>query len=216
MVWRLQTSRGRVIECRYLISALGTLNQPLIPDLPGLADYRGQIIHTAEWLPDIDMTGKRVAVIGAGASAIQVVPHAVEQADSVLAVIRTAPHVMPKPRNSTTRRLRSISETIQKSFRSFEKNNTTTGTSPRTPRLSWTRSFCGEPRRSGESTWNLLSVIHGCGKYSPPTLASAAVVPSCPIVSTQPCRSENYRHRRGDTTAHCLRGCLGNRREVRR
>ncbi|GAP61436.1 uncharacterized monooxygenase Mb0916 [Arthrobacter sp. Hiyo1] len=97
VVWRLQTSRGRVIECRYLISALGTLNQPLIPDLPGLADYRGQIIHTAEWLPDIDMTGKRVAVIGAGASAIQVVPHAVEQADSVLAVIRTAPHVMPKP-----------------------------------------------------------------------------------------------------------------------
>lgn len=97
LLWRLETSRGRIIECRYLISALGTLNQPLIPDLPGLEDFQGQLVHTAEWRSDIDMAGKRVAVVGAGASAIQVVPHAVEQAESVLAVIRTAPHVMPKP-----------------------------------------------------------------------------------------------------------------------
>lgn len=97
LLWRLETSTGRVVECRYLISALGTLNQPLIPDLPGLADYQGQLVHTAEWRPGIEMAGKKVAVIGAGASAIQVVPYAVEQADSVLAVIRTAPHVMPKP-----------------------------------------------------------------------------------------------------------------------
>ncbi|WP_291048973.1 NAD(P)/FAD-dependent oxidoreductase [Herbiconiux sp.] len=95
--WRLSLSTGESIECRFLVSALGTLNQPLIPDLPGLDEFEGRIVHTAEWPADLDLAGKRVAVIGAGASAIQVVPHAVQVASQVLVSIRTAPHVMPKP-----------------------------------------------------------------------------------------------------------------------
>ncbi|MBM9467773.1 flavin-containing monooxygenase [Nakamurella leprariae] len=95
--WGLETSRGARITCRFLISAIGTLNQPLVPDLPGMDEFTGTIVHTARWDPALDLRGKRVAVVGAGASAIQVVPHAVERADAVLVAIRTPPHVMPKP-----------------------------------------------------------------------------------------------------------------------
>jgi cation diffusion facilitator CzcD-associated flavoprotein CzcO len=96
-LWQLELSTGERIECRFLVSALGTLNQPLVPDLPGLDEFEGEVVHTAEWPEGLDLRGKRVAVIGAGASAIQVVPHAVEVGAAVLVSIRTAPHVMPKP-----------------------------------------------------------------------------------------------------------------------
>lgn len=95
--WELTLSHGGCMRCRFLISAIGALNAPLIPELEGFGDFRGEIVHTAEWHDDITLTGKRVAVIGAGASAIQVVPAAVDEADAVFVSVRTAPHVMPKP-----------------------------------------------------------------------------------------------------------------------
>lgn len=95
--WELRLSTGAVLRCRFLVSAIGSLNQPLIPRLEGFDDYPGEIVHTAEWHDGISMAGKRVAVIGAGASAIQVVPAAVEEADTVFVSVRTPPHVMPKP-----------------------------------------------------------------------------------------------------------------------
>lgn len=95
--WELTVTGDRRIACRFLILGTGTLNQPLIPDLPGREHYRGSVVHTAEWDPDLSMKGKRVAVVGAGASAIQVVPAAVDVASAVLVSVRTAPYVMPKP-----------------------------------------------------------------------------------------------------------------------
>jgi len=95
--WELTTSSGPRLRARFLVSAIGALNAPLIPDLDGVGDYRGEIVHTAEWHDGISMAGRRVAVIGAGASAIQVVPAAVRDAAAVFVSVRTAPHVMPKP-----------------------------------------------------------------------------------------------------------------------
>lgn len=95
--WELKLSTGNHLRCRFLVSAIGSLNQPLIPELEGFESYRGELVHTAEWREDLSMKGRRVAVIGAGASAIQVVPAAVEEAEAVFVSVRTAPHVMPKP-----------------------------------------------------------------------------------------------------------------------
>ncbi|WP_341578397.1 NAD(P)/FAD-dependent oxidoreductase [Microbacterium schleiferi] len=100
--WNLVLTGGRRIDTRFLILATGTLNQPLVPDLPGSDRYRGVIVHTAEWDTTLSMRGKRVAVIGAGASAIQVVPAAVDEADAVFVSVRTAPYVMPKPEERYT------------------------------------------------------------------------------------------------------------------
>ncbi len=95
--WELTLSTGARLRARFLISAIGALNQPLIPRLEDADRYQGEVVHTAQWHDGVSMAGKRVAVIGAGASAIQVVPAAVEAADAVLVSVRTPPHVMPKP-----------------------------------------------------------------------------------------------------------------------
>lgn len=95
--WELTLQDATAIRCRYLIPAVGAISRPLIPDLPGMDEFKGEIVHTAHWHKEIDFSGKRVAVVGAGASAIQVVPYAVGTADAVLTVIRTAPYVIPKP-----------------------------------------------------------------------------------------------------------------------
>lgn len=71
--WRLQTSAG-THEAAILIAACGQLSVPATPPLPGLEGFAGPAFHTAEWRHDVDLAGKRVAVIGTGCSAIQAVP----------------------------------------------------------------------------------------------------------------------------------------------
>lgn len=95
--WELDLSTGARLRCRFLVSAIGSLNQPLVPALEGFENFRGEVVHTAQWHDGISMVGKRVAVVGAGASAIQVVPAAVADAEAVFVSVRTPPHVMPKP-----------------------------------------------------------------------------------------------------------------------
>ncbi|MGW9265657.1 flavin-containing monooxygenase [Gordonia terrae] len=85
------------LDASVVISAVGLLNQPSIPDLPGLADFDGPTLHTAQWDPTLDLRGKRVAVIGTGASAMQFVPAAAEIADEVRVFQRTPQWAMPHP-----------------------------------------------------------------------------------------------------------------------
>jgi cation diffusion facilitator CzcD-associated flavoprotein CzcO len=71
--WLLETSAGPH-EAEVLVTACGQLSVPKVPPIPGLDDFDGPAFHTAEWRHDVDLAGKRVAVIGTGCSAIQVVP----------------------------------------------------------------------------------------------------------------------------------------------
>ena len=71
--WRLETDRGPH-EADVLITACGQLSVPSVPRLPGLDRFRGPAFHTARWRHDVELGGRRVAVIGTGCSAIQVVP----------------------------------------------------------------------------------------------------------------------------------------------
>lgn len=88
--WTVRTDDGLEIASRVLISATGALNRPKIPDIPGMNSFRGRIFHTAAWPGDLDLTGKRVAVVGAGASAMQVVP-AIADTVARLAVFQRSP-----------------------------------------------------------------------------------------------------------------------------
>src|SRR4051794_28903613 len=72
-VWRLETPRG-TYTADLLVAAPGPLSEPSIPELPGLDTFTGTVFHTATWNHDHDLTGRRVAVVGTGASAIQAVP----------------------------------------------------------------------------------------------------------------------------------------------
>src|SRR4051812_7034818 len=71
--WTVRTSRGD-LTADVLVSAAGALSEPKLPDIEGIESFGGEIFHSAQWRHDHDLTGKRVAVIGTGASAIQIVP----------------------------------------------------------------------------------------------------------------------------------------------
>ena len=99
--WRVEValpSGGTdVIEANAIISAVGQLNRPKIPDLPGLDTFGGPAFHSAEWEDQHDLAGKRIGVIGTGASAFQLVPQVAERAEQVTVFQRTAPWVIPNP-----------------------------------------------------------------------------------------------------------------------
>jgi cation diffusion facilitator CzcD-associated flavoprotein CzcO len=95
--WHVTTADGRRYTPRAVISAVGALHVPSYPDLPGLERFAGRAFHSAEWDHSYDLTGKRVAVIGTGASAIQFVPKVAEQAAALHVFQRTAPWIQPKP-----------------------------------------------------------------------------------------------------------------------
>ena len=93
MAWHVFTKDGREFIAQFLISGAGGLHIPLIPEFEGLDDYLAAgraAFHSAQWDHDVDITGKRVAVIGTGASAIQIVPEIVEDV-GVAAALPTHP-----------------------------------------------------------------------------------------------------------------------------
>ncbi len=94
-LWRLDTSAGE-ITARVLVSASGALAEPRFPDLPGLDTFRGALLHTARWDETLDLDGKRVAVVGTGASAIQVVPEVQPRAAHLTLFQRTPAYVIPR------------------------------------------------------------------------------------------------------------------------
>ena len=95
-VWRVTLGNGERIQARAVVSAVGQLNRPALPDIPGRGDFTGPSWHSARWDHAVDLTGKRVAVVGTGASAIQFVPEIAKTAARVDVYQRTPPYVLPK------------------------------------------------------------------------------------------------------------------------
>jgi cation diffusion facilitator CzcD-associated flavoprotein CzcO len=93
-VWRLQTSRG-ALTADFVISGGGGLSEPFIPDLPGAAEFAGTTFHSAQWDHGHDLTGRKVAIIGTGASTIQFLPIVQKSAGHITLFQRTPPWVFP-------------------------------------------------------------------------------------------------------------------------
>ncbi len=107
--WRLRTSRGE-ITADVLISASGPLSEPSLPDVPGLAEFSGEVFHSARWNHDFDLAGKRVAVVGTGASSVQIVPEIQPVVQHLVLFQRTPAWVVP-------RRDRTITEFEKRLYR---------------------------------------------------------------------------------------------------
>jgi cation diffusion facilitator CzcD-associated flavoprotein CzcO len=95
--WTLTFDNNEQQRARAVVSAVGQLNRPRLPDIPGRADFAGPSWHSARWDHDVDLAGRRVAVIGTGASAIQFVPEIAKTAARVDVYQRTPPYILPKP-----------------------------------------------------------------------------------------------------------------------
>ena len=95
--WQLRDTDGRVYSSDLLVPALGGLSRPKIPNIPGLEDFSGKVVHSQQWPEDLDLQGKRVAVIGCGASAIQFVPRIQSEVERLDLYQRTPQWILPKP-----------------------------------------------------------------------------------------------------------------------
>ncbi len=95
--WRLLTTAGTTYDTDIVITAVGQLSNPIVPDVAGRDTFTGPAFHSAQWRHDVDLTGLRVAVVGTGASVIQLVPGIVDTVASVTVFQRSAPYVVPKP-----------------------------------------------------------------------------------------------------------------------
>lgn len=121
-LWRLTTSHGEYLA-RCLVLATGGLAEPRLPAISGLDAFAGRVVHTARWDPALDLAGRSVAVIGTGASAVQVVPSVAAQVASLAVFQRTPAWVLPhpgKPVPDSTQRLFRRSPLAQRLARERE------------------------------------------------------------------------------------------------
>jgi cation diffusion facilitator CzcD-associated flavoprotein CzcO len=109
--WNVRTVEGEEFAAPVLVWATGSLSEPSIPDFPGLADFRGKVFHSAKWAHGFELGGKRVCVVGTGASAVQFVPQIAPVVDHLYLHQRTPPFIMP-------RRDRAVSRLRQALYRS--------------------------------------------------------------------------------------------------
>jgi cation diffusion facilitator CzcD-associated flavoprotein CzcO len=94
--WRLTIDGGEAISAKYLLVATGILSQPRVPDIDGIDAFAGKVIHTTDWDDSYDLTGKRAAVIGTGATGVQLIPEVAKLASALTVYQRTAIWVSAK------------------------------------------------------------------------------------------------------------------------
>lgn len=95
-LWQVALSDGETVSARFLITATGYLSQPHTPDIPGIADFAGRIIHSTDWDDSYSPDGKRIGLIGTGATAVQLIPQLAKSAAELSVYQRTPIHVVPK------------------------------------------------------------------------------------------------------------------------
>ncbi|MEV6828903.1 NAD(P)/FAD-dependent oxidoreductase [Amycolatopsis sp. NPDC051102] len=120
--WHVATSGGDEFVAHALVAGVGALHLPMIPDLPGIETFGGPAFHSAQWRHDVDLTGKKVAVIGTGASAVQFVPKIAPDVEELTLFQRTPPWIMPKADHEMSGRTRALFRAIppvQRAYRTL-------------------------------------------------------------------------------------------------
>jgi len=119
-LWQVALSDGETVSSRFLITATGYLSQPHTPDIPGINEFAGRIIHSTDWDDDYSPDGERIGLIGTGATAVQLIPQLTKTAAALTVYQRTPIHVVPKLDFSIPmflRRLFARMPLVQRAFR---------------------------------------------------------------------------------------------------
>lgn len=96
-LWTLTTAAGEEMVYEHVVFAVGQLSEPQIPAVPGLEGFTGRYLHSARWEDDLELTGKKVAIIGNGATVIQLAPAIADSVDTLSVFQRSANWIIPKP-----------------------------------------------------------------------------------------------------------------------
>mgnify|MGYP000220881664 FL=1 len=93
--WLVTTGDGETYTCKYFISGMGMISEHVIPNIKGMDSFNGSLFHSARWPEELDYEGKRVGIIGAGATTVQMLPEVAKDAASVTVFQRTPNFVLP-------------------------------------------------------------------------------------------------------------------------
>ncbi|WP_329055821.1 NAD(P)/FAD-dependent oxidoreductase [Amycolatopsis sp. NBC_01488] len=117
--WHVATRGGDEFAGTALVAGVGALHLPMIPDLPGIESFGGPAYHSARWRHDVDLKGKKVAVIGTGASAVQFVPKIAPEVEELTLFQRTPPWIMPKADHEMSGRTRALFKAFPPAQRAY-------------------------------------------------------------------------------------------------
>ena len=117
--WHVATRGGDEFVAGALVAGVGALHLPQVPELPGIENFAGPAFHSARWRHDVDLKGKKVAVIGTGASAVQFVPKIAPEAGELTLFQRTPPWIMPKADHEMSGRTRALFKAFPPAQRAY-------------------------------------------------------------------------------------------------
>src|SRR6266436_986556 len=173
-LWTVRTDTGEEVTARYLIAAVGTLSTTNMPQLKGLEKFKGKWYHTSRYPhTGVDFTGKRVGVVGTGATAVQAIPEIAQQAKQLTVFQRTANYCVPArngkvdPERVAARKADydAIIERTRNSFAGFELARIPKSALEATPE---------EREREFERMWDIGGFIFGLGNYQDVLLSREA------------------------------------------
>jgi cation diffusion facilitator CzcD-associated flavoprotein CzcO len=123
-LWRLTTEAGERFEAPFCVMATGCLSVPITPDVPGAADFRGEVYHTGRW-PEkgVDLAGKRVGIIGTGSSGVQAIPELARQAAHLTVFQRTPVYTVPANRKRMRADVQQEFREHYREIREMQQNN---------------------------------------------------------------------------------------------
>lgn len=117
--WHVATRGGDEFTGDALVAGVGALHLPMVPELPGIEKFEGPAYHSARWRHDVDLKGKKVAVIGTGASAVQFVPKIAPEVEELTLFQRTPPWIMPKADHEMSGRTRALFKAFPPAQRAY-------------------------------------------------------------------------------------------------
>ncbi|WP_067689923.1 flavin-containing monooxygenase [Nocardia jejuensis] len=123
--WVVSIENGESLTARYILAATGFLSQPYTPPFPGIDTFAGKIIHTTAWDNDFDLTGRKAAIIGTGATAVQLIPEVAKKADALTVFQRTPIWVVPKVDTAIPKPVQTLFERVPATQKAARMVNTT-------------------------------------------------------------------------------------------
>jgi cation diffusion facilitator CzcD-associated flavoprotein CzcO len=117
-LWRLTTTQGSFTS-NTLVLGCGRLTEPRIPSVPGVDSFTGESFHSARWRHEVNLDGKRIAVIGSGASAVQIVPELARVASELIVLQRSAPYILPREEHQYSVAERAMFKQLPQSMKSL-------------------------------------------------------------------------------------------------
>ncbi|WP_099037373.1 flavin-containing monooxygenase [Mycobacterium neglectum] len=139
--WDVELTDGRTLVADVIVSAVGLFGAARYPEIVGITEFTGDLMHTSQWNADIDLTGKRIAVIGTGASGVQVIPELAETAAQLTVFQRTPPWMVPKEdrhysADERTRFRRIPWAALRERWRLWKMQHDNTALTPDHPRMA--------------------------------------------------------------------------------